>query len=472
MSNPLPPIKPSRALWSRLAATAAFVTAVTAVPTLLMVGAQAAVPPAQAGFTTVFSDDFSGPAGTGVNTGDWLYATGHGYPGGADNWGTGETQRMTSSTANVATDGSGHLAITPLRDSSGAWTSGRIETRSTDFAAPAGGILRVEASLRQPDVTAATGAGYWPAFWMLGADARPVGATNWPSIGEIDIMENVNGRNSVFSTLHCGTVSGGPCNEPIGIGSGERACPGCQSGFHTYAMELDRSVSPEQIRYYLDGTHTFTVLSNQVDSTTWANATHHGFFLIFNVSIGGAFPAAFGAATANSATVSGKPMLIDYVSVSTKGSGDISTPTSTPTTTSGTSDAYARIQAESSDSQSGTATETTTDTGGGHNVAAIGNSDWLRYAGVNFGSTPAHQFSVRAASGVANGSNGLVEVRLDNRSNPPIATIAIGNTGGWQNWRTVPINTSALTGTHDVYLTFSSGQPADFVNINWFTFAR
>jgi hypothetical protein len=136
-------------------------------------------------------------------------------------------------------------------------------------------------------------------------------------------------------------------------------------------------------------------------------------------------------------------------------------------------DAYARIQAEGSDSQSGTATETTADTdGGGQNVAAIGNGDWLRYTGVNFGSTPAHQFSVRAASGVANGANGLVEVRLDNRSNPPIATIALGNTGGWQNWRTVPINIPALTGTHDVYLTFSSGQPADFLNINWFTFAR
>ncbi|WP_345150628.1 hypothetical protein [Nonomuraea rubra] len=28
-----------------------------------------------------------------------------------------------------------------------------------------------------------------------------------------------------------------------------------------------------------------------------------------------------------------------------------------------------------------------------------------------------------------------------------------------------------MTGTHTVYLTFSSGQPADFVNVNWFTFA-
>jgi hypothetical protein len=29
-----------------------------------------------------------------------------------------------------------------------------------------------------------------------------------------------------------------------------------------------------------------------------------------------------------------------------------------------------------------------------------------------------------------------------------------------------------VTGVHDVYLTFTSGQPADYVNLNWFTFAR
>ena len=55
-------------------------------------------------------------------------------------------------------------------------------------------------------------------------------------------------------------------------------------------MEQDRSVSPEQIRFYLDGANYFTVNANQVDATTWNNATHHGFFLILNVAIGGGLP--------------------------------------------------------------------------------------------------------------------------------------------------------------------------------------
>jgi hypothetical protein len=59
-------------------------------------------------------------------------------------------------------------------------------------------------------------------------------------------------------------------------------------------MELDRSVSPEQIRWYLDGNNFFTVSANQVDATTWNNATHHGFFHHSQRGDGGGFPAAFG----------------------------------------------------------------------------------------------------------------------------------------------------------------------------------
>ena len=299
-----------------------------AAPMVLLAGgggaASAAVPPAPSGWSTVFSDDFTGSAGTGVNTANWRYDTGIGYPGGATNWGTGEIETMTSSTANVYQDGAGHLAIKPIRDASGHWTSGRIETQRTDLAAPAGGILRVESSIAQPNVNTSNGAGYWPAFWMLGAAARPVGATNWPSIGEWDIMENINGRPSVFSTLHCGVGSGGPCNETTGIGSGERACSGCNGAFHTYAVEYDRSLSPERLRFYLDGNNYHTVLATQVDASTWAAATQHGMFVILNVAIGGGFPAAFGGGP-NAATVSGVPMLVDYVAAYTKGSGGGST---------------------------------------------------------------------------------------------------------------------------------------------------
>jgi hypothetical protein len=68
--------------------------------------------------------------------------------------------------------------------------------------------------------------------------------------------------------------------------------------------------------------------------------------------------------------------------------------------------------------------------------------------------------------------SGLVEVGLDNVNNASVGSFAIANTGGWRSWRTVPANMSAVAGTHSVFLHFTSGQPADFGNVNWFTFGH
>jgi beta-glucanase (GH16 family) len=422
--------------------------------------ALAAVPAAPSGFTTTWSDDFAGASGTGVSSSNWLYDTGTCYPGcPAANWGTGEVESMSTSTANVFQNGSGQLVIKAIHSGSNAtagWTSGRIETQRTDFGAPAGGIVRIQASIQQPNVSGAAAQGYWPAFWMLGTAFRGV-YTNWPSIGEVDILEDINGQSNVYGTLHCGTSPGGPCNETSGIGSGAHACGGCQTAYHTYAVEIDRSVSPEQIRWYLDGTNYFTVKSNQVDATTWANAVDHGFFIILDLAMGGGW-----SGNPTSSTASGASMNVDYVAVYTKaassgGGGGVS--------------ATSTIQAESDNAQSGTQTETTTDTGGGQDVGWIANGDWLQYNNVNFGTSGLHNFTLRLASGAATGVSGTVEIHLDSLSNPAIGSVSIGNTGGWQSWRSVAGTMSSVTGTHTVYLKFVSGQAADFVNVNWFTFS-
>src|SRR5579883_2031038 len=282
-------------------------------------------------WTQIWGDDFNGAANTGVNTSNWLYDTGTGYgcSGCPSNWGTGEVETMTSSTSNVYLDGNGHLVIKAI-NSGGNWTSGRIETQRTDFAAPVGGELAVEASIQQPNVTTSNGLGYWPAFWMLGAAFRG-NYLNWPGIGEIDIMEDVNGLSSEFGTLHCGTSPGGPCNETTGLGSGKRACSGCQTGFHTYRMEIDRSVSPEQVRWFLDGVNFFTLSANAVDPTTWSNAIDHSFFILLDLAMGGGFPAAFGGGPTSS-TQSGNSMIVDYVHVFTANGNVTPTPTTAPPT--------------------------------------------------------------------------------------------------------------------------------------------
>jgi hypothetical protein len=275
--------------------------------------AVAAVPAAPAGFTLTWSDDFNGAANTGLNTDVWRYDAGLGA-----NFGTGEVETTTTSTANVYQDGAGHLVLKALHtgtDPVAGWTSGRVETQADGWGAPAGGVVRIESSLKQPDVNTGNGLGYWPAYWMVGSPLR-VGIP-WPGSGEIDVMENINGHDSLFSTLHCGTLPTGPCNEYTGIGSGERACAGCKTGYHRYAVEIDRSVSPEQIRYYFDNTNFFTVNSTQVDATTWNNAVHHNFTTIYDLAIGGQFPAAFGGGP-TAATVSGGHLDVDYLAVYNK----------------------------------------------------------------------------------------------------------------------------------------------------------
>jgi len=250
------------------------------------------------GWTTVFDDDFAGPAGSAPNSYNWMYDTGPG-----SDFGTGEIETMTSSASNVYLDGNGHLDITAL-DNAGSWTSGRIQTTSPDVGAPAGGELEVTASIEQPDA----GDGYWPAFWMLGPG-------QWPENGEIDIMEDVNSLSQVSGTIHCGTDPGGPCDEPDGIGSGLTACSGCESGYHTYTMILNRTnTADESITFYLDGNAYFSVSESQVGTSTWQAAFDHNMSIILDLAIGGGYPdGVCGCTTPDSTTAPGGTMSVAYV---------------------------------------------------------------------------------------------------------------------------------------------------------------
>ena len=276
--------------------------------------------PQSPGWTLRFADDFSGPAGQLPSSTRWRFDLGHGYPGGGANWGTHEVEANTASPDNVSLDGQGHLRITPLRDARGQWTSARIETNQDDFHAPAGGVLRMQARIRMPDVHGPAAVGYWPAFWALGRSFRQ--RLDWPATGEVDVAENVNGLNRVWGTLHCGVSPGGPCDEKHGLSADVR-CPGasCQAAFHTYTVEWDRRMSPQVLRWYVDGQLYHTLRQNDLPAQTWRRmSTREGMFLILNVAIGGEFPDRLSepVPTPIKATEPGHAMLVDYVAVWTK----------------------------------------------------------------------------------------------------------------------------------------------------------
>jgi beta-glucosidase len=133
-------------------------------------------------------------------------------------------------------------------------------------------------------------------------------------------------------------------------------------------------------------------------------------------------------------------------------------------------DPYQVVQAESWATQSGVQTETTADSGGGLNVGWIAPGDWIGYGQVDFGNPSATTVTTRIASGAT--ATGTIQYRLDSTTGPVVASVPVTNTGGWQTWTSRVTTLSATaTGVHQLYVTFT-GSGGDFVNINWFQFAR
>ncbi|HEY3869520.1 MAG TPA: carbohydrate-binding protein [Actinocrinis sp.] len=473
-SAPAPAGRRRRTLNALLAMLASGALLAIGVVAVTGTSASAAVPAPPAGWSTVFSDDFAGAAGSGINTANWKYDTGAG-----STFGTGEIETMTNSTANVHLDGNGDLDITAL-ESGSAWTSGRIQTNSANVGAPSGGELEVTASIQQPT----GGLGYWPAFWMLGPGS-------WPSTGELDILEDVNALSEHSGTMHCGTDPGGPCNETNGIGSGLQSCSGCQSGFHTYTVIVNRTnTSAESVTWYLDGNQFFNINESQVPTATWQAAIDHDFSIIFDLAMGGGYPnGVCGCTTPTSATTSGGTMQVAYVAAyQSTGSAPPPTsasPTTPPPTSSSptpppsgtcTTTATSNISADCYKSSQGTisvaAASGDSNPSGvdGNQLSQLKTGEWVEYPGINFGSGST-QFDARVASGAAAGVSGLVEVGIGSPTNI-VGSFAVGNTGGWSTWKTVPANISTVTGTQNVYLVFSSGAGGSppFVSLHYFDF--
>ena len=98
-------------------------------------------------------------------------------------------------------------------------------------------------------------------------------------------------------------------------------------------MIVDRTnTSAETLQFLMDGVVESTITEASVGTAAWQAAIDHGFFIIFDLAMGGNYPDGIsGSTTPTSATTSGASMSVGYVAVYEQGGN--STPTGTATAT-------------------------------------------------------------------------------------------------------------------------------------------
>jgi beta-glucanase (GH16 family) len=248
-----------------------------------------------------FSQDFTGPAGAGPNTGlstpVWFNDP---------CWAQGCTGTLAEYRLDHAQlDGRGHLVLTADQDVTPGAQCGPIACRYASARltmldwegneglsswSQAGGHL--EARMRVP-----LGKGLWPAFWTVGANnARTV----HPASGEIDVVETLGDHPAVVEQhAHNGIPDLGFAGSPalveqhaedwapdINYGGGTTLPAGQTiAGWHTYAVDWDAGVDG-YLKWSIDGVLTRTLTAAQA-GPAWAQSFRNTHALILNLAVGG-----------------------------------------------------------------------------------------------------------------------------------------------------------------------------------------
>ena len=257
----------------------------------------------------VWSDEFDGYGL--VNSVNWFHQTQ--LPNGIS-WYNSELQHYTNSATNSFRK-NGILNIVAKRETftdqgqTKQFTSARLNSK---FAFKYG---RVEVRAKLP-----TGAGTWPAIWMLGKNIIEPGAywtnnygtINWPACGEIDIMEHWgSNQNVISSAVHH------PINGNLSVGeyiTNAQFKPNVSNEFNIYAVEWDE----QSITFSVNGIDHLTynpIIKNQY---TWPFDAEQ--YLLLNIAIEPRVSSNFVQST----------MEIDYVRVYQKNVLNIANQTNTP----------------------------------------------------------------------------------------------------------------------------------------------
>jgi len=239
------------------------------------VGAESGAP-----MTLIWSDEFDGPADTGVDPTKWSYIT---WDPGQVN---GEAQKYTDRLENVFQDGTGNLVIRGLDTpyAGNLYTSGRIESKGL-FTFQYG---RVEVSAKLP-----AGIGSFPGIIAMGSTGT------WPQCGELALAEQYGQDKSWFyasATASAVSGSGDTGNVKYSFPNATTA----SSDFHIYSLDWYE----DHIVFQVDG--------NEITRTTFGPSSPFSTiqeYLVLDLALGGTM----GGTIDRSAFP--MDMIVDYVRV-------------------------------------------------------------------------------------------------------------------------------------------------------------
>jgi len=247
----------------------------------------------------------------------------------AQNWPSGlvneEDQEYTEDAATQDGD-TGEITIKAEKSSDGTITSARLESYQVWSTAQSEDIkMRGYVEVRSTMPVKVDGdnlEGSWPAIWMLGTG----NGQDWPTHGEIDIVEAVNGDPEIYMTIHSTNYYGANGQHP------DTSSYSANSDFTQYPLiaGFEWNIKPEDGQIDLTWWFTWYDISTQnweSNNTTkvlyedgdndydvfYDSFNGEGFSLLINLAEGGVWP------NTDNLFVDGQPQYMQVSSVKVYG---------------------------------------------------------------------------------------------------------------------------------------------------------
>ena len=224
----------------------------------------------------LWSEEFADHLDAKLPADTWSFDIGDGSSAGLIGWGNNELQYYTAESVKIE----GCLKITARQEpansllqcyyGSALWTSGKIHTAGkVGFK-----FGRIEIRAKMP-----SGAGTWPALWLLGANL--LDGITWPHCGEIDILENTG----AFPFQVQGTIHGDGYFGEAGLTKIIQSPTVLSKNFHTYSIAWDEDC----IEWFFDGDSYNKITKSSVEQIGKPWPFSQEFYLIINLAVGGWF---------------------------------------------------------------------------------------------------------------------------------------------------------------------------------------